>query len=160
MQRYNLYDFIVGYYKNCTFPSKYSWKKIFSFKVNEQYERLCECETNHEDFIQYRQIQLCLQESPVWMFAKKYPDILQYCFSVAQFIAYLGYVKPDCPKCNAINLAANFTLYVLVYCGVVQRARLKFNRFVLKHFGVNIFRTLTVLNRVEYVNSLLGMPVN
>ena len=36
---------------------------------------------------------------------------------------------------------------------------MKFNRFVLKHFGVNIFRTLTALNRVEYV-WLFGMPVN
>ena len=91
------------------------------------------------------------------LFAKKHPDILQYCFSVAQFIAYLGYIKPDCPRWNASNLAANFTLHVVVDCGVVHRARMKFNRFVLKHIGVNV---LTALNRVEYVNSLLGMHVS
>ena len=49
--------------------------------------------TSSSQYVLYRQLQQRFTFSPVWDYAKRNPDMLRDCFSIAQLIAHTAYTN-------------------------------------------------------------------
>ena len=113
LHKFSLYDVMLIYAEDGSFPSRFLWKNSVTSSISRFYVNEWEARTSTHQFDIYRQIQQEYNANAFWIYAFYHPKLLGACFSVAQLIVYLSHFETDCSHCEDNHVHVNITEHLL-----------------------------------------------
>ena len=158
LNKFNIYNVLEDYINYGVFPSKTIWKHCIDTKVSNYYIGKWNERTSTAQFVLYRQLQKRFAISPVWDYAKRNPNMLRVCFSIAQLIAYTAHTEcSQCTRCGCSDVRTSLTEHILINCTSVRSCTISFQNRTLLKFGGSVSNLLVPLEGNDFVAALFGL---
>ena len=157
LNKYGLTQFMLTYYSDGSFPSKYEWKRTVKKIIRNCYILEWNTRTSIDRFKRFRSIQCHYQLCYLWRFSELYPSTLVYVKSVAQIVTYLARNDDICRLCTNSCEGCNYADHLVLDCPKTSTLRCSFLNRIYNVFGPSVLECFAGLERSVYVNTILGV---
>ena len=155
--KFNLFDVMLKYVEDGSFPSRLLWKNSVTSSISRFYVNEREARTSTHQFVIYKQIQQEYNANSLWTYAFYHPKLLGACFSVAQLIVYLSHFETDCSRCGDNRVHVSITEHLLTRCTLMEPHINTFMEKVRMLYGHDIFICLRSMSCEDFVFAIFGI---